>query len=182
MYPVPRLFWQMFKHRKDARLPLTGTHVSHHYCLPWDLDLWWELNNGRTLTLFDMGRIPLAGRTGLTKILMKNRWGLTIAGSMVRYRRRVRMFDKVEIRSRALCWDQRFVYLEQSMWKSNGECSSHVIYRSAITDKSGIIPPEKVIAALGAPLESPPMPEWVKAWVAAEDQRPWPPMQDTFAD
>ena len=79
---------------------MTGTHVSHHYCLPWDIDLWRELNNGRTLTLYDLGRIPLAGRVGLIKVLRRERWGLTMAGASVRYRRRIRVFDRIEMRSR----------------------------------------------------------------------------------
>ena len=31
-----------------------------------------ELNNGRTLTLFDLGRIPMARRMGLDKVLAQN--------------------------------------------------------------------------------------------------------------
>ena len=77
MYPVLRLMWQFYLHRNSPRLPLTGTHVSHHICMPWDIDLWRELNNGRTLTIFDLGRIPLAGRVGLIGALKRNRWGLS---------------------------------------------------------------------------------------------------------
>ena len=177
MYPVIRMFWQMFKHRNDPPLPLDGVHVSHHRCLPWDIDLWMELNNGRTLTLFDLGRIPLAGRVGLIRVLKRKRWGLTMAGASVRYRRRIRAFEKIEMRSRALCWDDRFVYLEQSMWKTNGECANHILYRSAVTGRDGIVPPAQVIAELGADPASPPMPAWVATWTEAEGQRPWPPMQ-----
>ncbi|MBQ0749410.1 MAG: acyl-CoA thioesterase, partial [Roseovarius sp.] len=102
MYPVLRLMWQFYLHRKSPRLPLTGTHVSHHICMPWDIDLWRELNNGRTLTIFDLGRIPLAGRVGLIGALKRNRWGLAIAGASVRYRRRITMFERIEMRSRLL--------------------------------------------------------------------------------
>ena len=178
MYPVIRMFWQLFKHRSSDPLPLTGTHVSTHYCMPWDIDLWMELNNGRTLTLYDLGRIPLARRTGLVALLGKNRWGLTMAGVSVRYRRRIRAFEKIEMRSRAVCWDDKFVYLEQSMWKMNGECANHALYRSAITGKEGIIPPVEAIKQMGKPIDTPAMPKWIAAWIAADMQRPWPPMQD----
>jgi len=181
MYPVVRMLWQLFKHRNSPPLPLTGMHVSHHYCLPWDIDLWMELNNGRTLTLFDLGRIPLARRAGLVGVLQKNRWGLTMAGASVRYRRRIRAFEKIEMRSRTLCWDDRFIYLEQSMWKKNGECANHILYRAAVTGKDGIVPPIKVLAALGEKPDSPVMPGWAATWIAAEDRRPWPPMQDGAA-
>jgi acyl-CoA thioesterase FadM len=178
MYPVIRLVWQLVKHRKDPALPLTGTHVSHHYCLPWDIDVWCELNNGRTLTLYDLGRFALAGRVGLLQMLKRKRWGMTMAGAAVRYRRRIRMFEKFEMRSRAIGWDTRFMYLEQSMWKMNGECAGHIVYRGAVTGKAGLIAPERVMQALGHSQVSPPLPDWVQAWLAAEDMRPWPPMQD----
>ena len=178
MYPVFRMAWQVLKHRRSPPLPLSGTHVSRHMCLPWDIDMWMELNNGRTLTLYDLGRIPLASRVGLVGVLRKNRWGLTMAGVSVRYRRRIRMFETVEMRSRAVCWDDKFVYLEQSMWKKNGDCANHALYRSAVTGKSGIVSPVEVMRAMGVEAEAPPVPDWVAAWIAADAERPWPPMQE----
>jgi hypothetical protein len=89
------------------------------------------------------------------------------------------MFDRIEMRSRLLSWDKRFLYLEQTMWKSNGECANHAVYRSAVTDQNGIVTTDRVTAALGVSQTPLPMPDWVAAWIAAEDLRPWPPMQDT---
>lgn len=178
MYPFIRMAWQFWLHRKAPPLPVTGTHVSRHVCLPWDIDMWMELNNGRTLTLYDLGRMPLAWRTGLWRALRRRGWGLTMAGASVRYRRRIRMFETVEMRSRALCWDDRFFYIEQSMWKRSGDCAGHVLYRSAVTGPDGIVTPSELTAELGLPPQSPPIPGWVKAWIEAEAQRPWPPMQD----
>lgn len=178
MYPFIRLAWQFQRHRNDPEIGVFDTHVSHHICWPWDLDMFAELNNGRMLTLYDMGRMPLAGRIGLVKALRANRWGLTIAGSTARYRRRVRAFDRITMKSRGLCWDERFFYIEQSMWLSNGECASHVLYRSAVTDKNGIVDPERIVEAVGYQGEKPAMPDWVSRWVEAEDKRPWPPMSE----
>ncbi|HHS94510.1 MAG TPA: acyl-CoA thioesterase, partial [Rhodobacterales bacterium] len=105
MYPFIRMIKELAVHSRAESLPLGGTHVSHHICWPWDLDFWQELNNGRTLTLFDLGRIPLARRTGLIEAMRKQGWGLTVAGVSVRYRRRIRVFDRIEMRSRAIGWD-----------------------------------------------------------------------------
>lgn len=179
MYPFVRLGWQLWKHRNDPPMAMTDTHVSHHICWPWDLDLWIELNNGRTLTLYDLGRITMAPRIGLTPVLRRNRWALAIVGGSIRYRRRVRFMDRVTMKTRAVCWDDRFIYTEQSMWKADGECASHVLLRAAVTGKSGIVPPAQVVAAIGADPVSPPMPDWVAAWVAADQHRPWPPMPGT---
>ena len=179
MYPVIRLTKEFVKFRKASPLPINGTHVSRHMCFPWDIDLWMELNNGRTLTLYDLGRLVLAKRTGLLGTLKKKGWGLTMAGAVVRYRRRIRVFETIEMRSRAVCWDGRFIYLEQSMWKKDGECAGHICYRAAVVGQSGIVPTSEIAAAMGVtdPL---PIPEWVAAWSEAERLRPWPPMQDAI--
>lgn len=174
MYPVLRMAYQVAVARKAPPLGLFDTHVSHHRCWPWDIDFWMELNNGRALTLFDLGRIPLAMRTGLVKVLKAQRWGLTIAGSAVRYRRRVRMFDRIEMHSRLVGWDHRFVYIDQVM-VVDGVATSQALLRSAVTDAKGIVPPDRVAAALGVDPVSPALPDWVQAWLTAEDARPWPP-------
>ena len=178
MFPFARLAKDMFVARRQPPIGLTDLHVSHHMVWPWDLDGFLELNNGRALTLYDLGRLGMAFRTGLVDVLKRERWGLTMAGSSVRYRRRLHAFERFEMRSRAVCWDDKFTYIEQSMWKHNGECASHVLYRAAVTDRNGIVTPDRVLAAMGQDTESPPMPEWIAAWTKAEAQRPWPPMQD----
>ncbi|MEP2532962.1 acyl-CoA thioesterase [Shimia sp.] len=178
MYPFIRMVKEMVKYRKAAPLPLMGTHVSSHRCWPWDIDLWAELNNGRTLSLFDLGRIPMAYRIGLLSVLRKNGWGMTMAGVSVRYRRRVRTFEKIEMRSRAVGSDDKFVYIEQSMWRMDGECANHALYRAAFTGKTGIVAPTQVLQALGTSDRSSELPDWVQQWITAEAARPWPPMQD----
>lgn len=179
MYPIIRMAHAMWRARKAPEMSPFDTYVSHHRCWPWDIDMWMELNNGRTLTLYDLGRIPLAQVNGLMDMVKRERWGLTMAGVVVRYRRRIRTFEKFEMHSRLLCWDDRFFYLEQSMWKSNGECANHAVYRAAITDKAGIVTSDRVIDAMRITgITSPDMPDWVVQWIKAEDARPWPPMQE----
>lgn len=176
MYPYFRMFKELIRVRRAPALAFTGTHVSHHVCWPWDLDPWRELNNGRTLTLFDLGRIPLVLRNGMEKLLREQGWGMTVAGNSTRYRKRVRAFDRLEMRSRLIGWDTRFFYLEQSMWK-DGECTSQMLLRSAITSRTGIVAPARVLEAGGLSPESPELPAWVKAWIAADAERPWPPQR-----
>lgn len=178
MFPMIRLAKEFVKFRNAPPLPFDGTHVSHHMCLPWDIDPFMELNNGRTLTLFDLGRLILAKRAGLLAALKREGWGLTMAGSCVRYRRRIRMFDRFEMRSRALGWDDRFFYIDQSMWKTNGECANHVVYRAAVTDADGIVHTDRVKRALGAEAATLELPDWVLKWIEAENARPWPPRRD----
>jgi acyl-CoA thioesterase FadM len=176
MYPYLRMVKELVKFRSAPALGVTGEHVSHHICWPWDLDPWRELNNGRTLTLYDLGRIPLGTRTGLHKALVRHGWGLAVAGVSVRYRKRVKLFHRVEMRTRCIGWDTRFMYIEQSMWRG-GDCTSHMLLRSAITSAQGMIPPSRLLAEMGLSVQSPPLPAWVEAWITAEAARPWPPIR-----
>lgn len=178
MYPYFRMTKEVLINLRAAPLALTDTHISRHICWPWDLDFWMELNNGRTLTLLDLGRIPFSMRIGLAKVLRQQKWGMTMAGVSVRYRRRVRAFQKVEVHTKLAGWDDRFVYLDQTMWR-NGNCTSQALYRSAVTDANGIVPTAKLNKALGANHQSPPLPQWVTNWIDAEATRPWPPIEAT---
>lgn len=174
MYPLIRFAKEMLKYRNAPALGPVDPHISTHICWPWDLDPWVELNNGRTLTLYDLGRIPLAMRSGLIPILKQKGWGITVAGNSTRYRRRIRVFNRFTMISRMIGWDHRFIYMDQSMWKG-GECCNQVLIRSAVTSAKGIVPPSEVVAALGHEADSPELPEWIKAWVEADAIRPWPP-------
>ncbi len=178
MYPFLRLAKQQFLVRNAPPLATGETSVTRHICWPWDLDMFAELNNGRVLTLYDLGRMPIAKRSGLLALLKRERWGFAVAGATVRYRRRVKLFDRIEMRSRVIGWDPRFIYIEQGMWKRNGECASHAVFRTAVTSGAGMIAPERVMGLLGLETASPPLPLWVASWIEAEDQRPWPPMQE----
>ncbi len=175
MYPLLRFAKETLKYRRAPRIGALEPHVSTHRCWPWDLDPWIELNNGRTLTLYDLGRIPMAIRTGIIGTMRENGWGITVAGNSVRYRRRIRAFDRFTMVSRTLGWDERFLYMEQSMWR-NGECCNHMLLRGALTSAKGIVPPAQLMLAAGRDPQSPELPGWVQAWAAADGQRPWPPV------
>jgi acyl-CoA thioesterase FadM len=177
MYPFVRLAKELWIHRAAAPLDVGQTHVTRLVCWPWDIDLWMELNNGRTLTIMDLGRVVLFRRLGVLAVMRRKGWGGTIAGASVRYRRRIRMFDRIEMRSRILGRDDRFTYAEQSLWRG-GECCSHALLRMATTGPGGIVPTADLARAMGLPPEAAPLPGWVRAWVQADALRPWPPMQD----
>lgn len=150
------------------------THVMEMRCLPVDIDGFLEMNNGRILTLFDLGRFALSIRMGLFDVLKQQRWGLVVAGSTVRYRARITTFQKFEMRTRFLGWDQRFVYLEQAMWRGD-TCCNHALLRMGVTANGRLAPVEDVARALGVEGKSRALPDWVQAWAAADGTRTWPP-------
>ncbi|MBE3638978.1 acyl-CoA thioesterase [Mangrovicoccus algicola] len=174
MYPFIRMAVDLWVFRKAPPLSPLEPHSTTHHVWPWDLDIFLELNNGRTLTLYDVARVVQARRAGLWETLKREGWGMTVAGLSVRYRRRVRVFQKVESRVRLVAWDARFFYLDQSMWRK-GECTSQILVRIAVTGEAGIVPTDRVLDAMAYRGRKPEAPDWVQAWIEAEAARPWPP-------
>jgi acyl-CoA thioesterase FadM len=177
MYPFLRFLLVLRSASRMPRMALLDTHVSHHRAMPWDMDMFAELNNGRTLTLYDLGRFGAGARIGLPGLLRRKRWGLAVAGASVRYRRRVTALQRLEMRTRLAGWDARFIYVVQSMWVE-GTCCSEALLRTAVTSRAGTVPPAAVAEALGHAGPSPALPPWVRAWIDAEGTRPWPPLPD----
>ena len=176
MYPYIQTLKEILTSRRQSHLALGETHVSCHRIWPWDIDIWLELNNGRALTLLDLGRMGMFVRSGFIVAAREQGWAGTVAGSSVRYRHRLRAFDRVEMRSRFIGWDARFFYAEQGLWRGE-QCCVHALLRHAVTNREGIIPPSDVARALGYDDSSGTLPDWVSSWIAADGQRPWPPME-----
>lgn len=178
MYPYLRLanliVKSSIKTKKEGNIGLTDQTEYHFRANISDIDNYLEMNNGRILTLFDLGRTDLAIRTGLAKQLLKNGWGLVVAGSTVQYRKRVRAFHQVTIKTQVVAIDDKWFYVEQSMWVKN-QCANTALLRTAVTSlKTGkVIPTDKVLSKLGYDTVSLPPNEWVQAWIDADKLRPF---------
>lgn len=165
---------QILLNRRATPVALEEAHVTKLRAWPWDIDVFLDLNNGRILTLMDLGRIGYFVRNGVIQALRRKGWYGTVAGSVIRYRRRITMFQKLELRTRLAGWDARFIYFDQTFWRGD-ECCAHAVVRTAITNGKGIVPTGEVAEVLGYAPQSPELPAWIKAWDGAEQQRPWPP-------
>lgn len=174
MYPYLRFGALVLRERRLPPIGLYDTHKMQMTCLPVDIDGFLEMNNGRILTLCDLGRFALSIRIGLFDVLKEQKWGLVVAGSTVRYRARITTFQKFEMRTRFLGWDHRFFYLEQAMWRGD-TCCNHALLRTGVTAKGRLAPVTDVANALGVEGESPALPPWVQKWAEADGTRMWPP-------
>ncbi|MEM6728204.1 MAG: acyl-CoA thioesterase [Pseudomonadota bacterium] len=178
MYPWLRLVARL---RSARRLPPAGlldTHVSQHRVSLFDCDMFAEMNNGRILTIYEFGRWEMSTRTGLWAAIRKRGWGFAVAGASVRYRKRLTPWEKFEMRTRVVGWDARFVYIEQGMFKANGDCANHCLFRTAVVSKGRAVPTADLVEVMDFKGPAPVLPAWAQAWIDADTQRPWPPMAE----
>ena len=178
MYPFIRYTSTIIKAaievKKGNALTFKDTGEIRFHCRLSDIDNFLEMNNGRVLTLYDMGRTDFAVRSGLGTQLLKQRWGLVVAGSTIQYRKRIRAFDKVTMKTHIVGFDERWIYIEQSMWVKGKPCSSALL-RTGVTEKGKVIATARVLESLGqADWELPPT-GYVAEWIISDSDRPWPP-------
>lgn len=179
MYPFIRyattIAHAAIRAKKGNTLTLDKVSEMTFRCQLSDIDNFLEMNNGRVLTLYDLGRTDFAVRTGLGTQLLKQRWGLVVAGSTIQYRKRIRAFDKVTMKSRIAGFDDRWIYVEQSMWVKGKPCSSALL-RTGVTEGGKVIETARVLASLNmADWQLPPT-GYVAEWIESDKDRPWPPV------
>jgi acyl-CoA thioesterase FadM len=134
-----------------------------------DCDSYLHVNNGRYLSLMDIGRINHSGRCGLIG-LWRGRGGKPVAGgATIRFRRELRIFTTYTLRTRIVGWDEGWSFWEQVFERADGSLAARAYAKVAMLDGDGSrLPSAQVIEALGGAPESPPLPEAIAAWQSSE--------------
>lgn len=132
--------------------------------LPTDLDVYGHMNNGRYLTISDLGRFDLLRRSGVWSELRKHGWYPVVASSTITYRKSLGPWQRFVIESRFLGVDERDVYLEQR-FVVKGEIYARLIVRARFLQKTGgHVPMDDLVALLGEHPVNFDVPEWMQAW------------------
>ncbi|MBN1829538.1 MAG: thioesterase family protein [Deltaproteobacteria bacterium] len=173
MYPYFRMLAMLIKAHGGPLISMRDETELKLRVWPSDIDFYPELNNGRHLTIMDLGRIDLVVRSGLFRILREKKWGLSVGGASVRYRHRLQAFRNFTLRTRILGLDERWFYFHQKTERGERTHSAALI-RAGITSPDGLVPVSDVLRAAGEENWKPEMPNWVSAWIKAENLRPWP--------
>jgi len=130
---------------------------------PNDLDVNRHVNNGRYLTLADLGRLDWFLRTGaLAQARQQHAWPI-VGDAIAKFRRDMKLFQRFTIESRMLGWDDKWAFLEHRFIRE-GRVIGIVGIRGLFRGRQGPLPPGEFIRALGGPSQSPALPDWVLDW------------------
>ena len=140
--------------------------------MPNDLDLNRHVNNGRYLTIADLGRIDWFIRTGAMRVAIQRGWVPIVGEATARFVKQLKLFESFRIESRMLGWGPKWAFLEHRILKKDGQLAAIVVIRGMFHGgKQGSIAPATLIETSGhGALASPPLPEWVQTWSASLDQ------------
>ena len=169
-----QLTWTgLFPRKARPGLTLLDPSVTRMRVGPLDLDSYLHVNNGTYLQMMDVARNNQIADLDMVPIARQKGWAPVVAASTVKYRRSLQLFDRFEITTRILGWDERVFYLEQ-VFTRNEKLSARGIVASRFLDRKGnrISPFDVVRDATGEDLPSPELPDDVAAWARALDVAP----------
>jgi YbgC/YbaW family acyl-CoA thioester hydrolase len=153
---------------RPARRGILDESVVRFRVWPNDLDTNLHMNNGRYLTLMDLGRLDLLLHNGAMPHVLRNKWYPVLAGTQIRFRRPLNLFQKFEIRTRIVTWDSKWVFLEQIMLRK-GEQVLHAYLKGVFVAGKGSVPITRLMDLMGVKEAPPPMPPSLSAWLQAEE-------------
>ena len=133
---------------------------------PNDLDTNLHVNNGRYLTLADLGRLDWFVRTGAYQTAKRQGLFPVVGDSIAKYRRELRVFQKVDIESRLVGWSGRWGFLEHRFIR-HGRVVAMVGVRGAFKGPDGAVDSWEFLAQLGGTRASgipvsPELPAWTR--------------------
>lgn len=135
--------------------------------LPTDIDILRHMNNGRYLSLFDLGRWDLLIRTGLFDAMNDRGWYAVVSSETVTFRKSLELWQRFDVQSRFVGHDEKALFLEHRA-VVDGEVYAKVIVRARMLRRSGgTVSHEELFGALGKPEGLPEIDEWIHDWAAA---------------
>ena len=172
-----RLLWVVLAGYWGARLklPQEASRLSFRVWLH-DLDPFGHMNNGRYLTIMDLGRTDMMVRSGLARAAYTQRWTPIASAIVIRFRREMLPFQKFHLVTRILWWDDKQSVIEQLFILDGGKHDGHVaaqaMFKGGLYDRAArqFVPVARLMEAAGFNGESPPMSDAVAAYLKTDDE------------
>ena len=164
-----RFLFAILTSRFRRRLGVLDECVIAMHVWPNDLDLNMHMTSGRYLSMMDIGRVEILARTRMLRRVLKRGWRPIVGSTFIRYKKSLLPFERFIIRSRIVCWDEKWLYFEHIL-ERRGEVAAQAYVRGLLRGKSGNVKPRELLELAGMPeTQSPEMPVAVSAWKALLD-------------
>lgn len=163
-----RLIWLLLRlpFMKRPAHPLDAMQLDMRVW-PNDLDLNMHMNNGRYLTIMDLGRLHLTFVNGLLGACLKRGWLPVLGSAKIHYLKPLNVFQKFKLESKVIYWDEKWIYMEQNFFKADVLCATALL-KALFVGKEGKIPSQQLIDLIGREIVCPPAPETLKRWIECE--------------
>jgi acyl-CoA thioesterase FadM len=159
-----RLLWTLLAARFRTRCTVLGPCRTPLRVWPGDLDVLFHVNNGVYLSMLDVARVDLLLRAGAFGRLRARGLYAVVAAETIRFRRSLKLFERFEIETRVIGWDEQAFLLTHSFIR-RGEVVAEAIIRSRFLKRGGgKASSTEVLELLETPGPSPELPPFVSRW------------------
>lgn len=159
-----RLLLLRLRTRRAPRVEIWDTVRTPFRVTPGDLDLQRHVNNGRYLTLMDLGRMDLMLRSGFWGRLVRRGWYPVVAGQTITYRRSLTLGQRFDVVTRILGFDERWGYLEQTFVVGDTVYAHAVVRTRFLRRGGGSVDHDELAELAGGFPEHLHVPDWVHDW------------------
>lgn len=158
--------------RRRSRVSPLGPARTPFRVWPTDLDLLRHVNNGTYLTIMDVARLDLLSRSGLARRIRRRGWYPVVVAETITFRRSLTLFQRFEIRTEVIGWDDRSMFLSQDFERAGAVVATAVIRARFLGRDGERVTPAQLLDLADDAVERPELPRWVQEWAAATDTRP----------
>lgn len=153
--------------RRGKTLDPTAVGTIRLTTLPSDIDILRHMNNGRYLSLFDLGRWDLLIRTGLFDAMKDRGWYAVVSSETITFRKSLQLWQRFEVQSRFIGHDEKALFMEHRA-VVKGQVYARAIVRARMLRRTGgTVSNEQLFAAVGKPEGVREIDAWVHDWAAA---------------
>ncbi|MEQ8509671.1 MAG: acyl-CoA thioesterase [Rhodospirillaceae bacterium] len=147
----------MTAHWRSTCAMLEESHLSFRV-LPTDLDVNMHLTNSRYFSFMDLSRVDHMIRNGAWKHIRARKLMPVLASGSVRFRRPVPPFTRIDVTTRVVGGDEKWVYLEHKI-QAGKTVYAVAILKAAFLDDNGRVPMPLLMEMFGHQGNLPPMTE-----------------------
>lgn len=143
-----RLVWVIATARRRGPMDVLAESRFRLRCWPNDLDSNMHMNNGRYLTIMDLGRLDLILRSGLWRVMRERKWNPVVGTAKITFRRSIEPLQSFELVTQVIGWDEKWLYIEHRM-ERGGKVMAQAFVRGLFIGPDGKVPMADLIAASG---------------------------------
>lgn len=144
-----RFVYHVFISRFLKPIGLNDTEIVKMRVWPNDIDVNIHLNNGRYLSIMDLGRTRMSIRSGLYHKALKNGWGFGVVGGVnITYLKSLGLFQSYYLTSKIAGHHDGWIFIEQR-FESRGKLVAAALVKVVFLKDKKRLPIEEMITQLG---------------------------------
>ena len=168
------MLWLLLASPFRARLePPFGVSRLSFRVWPNDLDVNMHMNNGRYLTIMDLGRFDLILRMGLWKAARRHGWMPVLSAANVIFHRELRPFRRFVLETRILWWSGTHMLMEHRVLIPGADGGEQLAARAVMHGgfyqraRRRFVPMSEVAVEMGITVEEQPITVEIETMLAA---------------